>query len=119
MGSADTGVRGALTAGRNILVEERDLDRARKILEEERAGFDEDELACLSEEAGKRWAERQQTSDAQVKLPASPPITTVTAQAPAKTQCLLRAFERFRGGKLRTRFRGGRRRTDSPDPFGR
>lgn len=46
------GVRTALGNGRQILVEAQDLTRAREVLKEEDEGFDEDELARLSEEAG-------------------------------------------------------------------
>jgi hypothetical protein len=43
--------------GRMVYVEERDLERARAVLETEEPPFDEDELARLSEEAGKETRE--------------------------------------------------------------
>jgi hypothetical protein len=47
------GARSGLSGGRDVLVEEADLDRAREVLNEEEGGFDEEELARLSEEAGR------------------------------------------------------------------
>jgi hypothetical protein len=38
----------------DVYVNANDLDRARTVLEEDQGGFDEDELARLSEEAGKQ-----------------------------------------------------------------
>lgn len=37
-------------------MDEASLARAQEILDEDRGGFDEEELARLSEEAGQRWA---------------------------------------------------------------
>lgn len=50
------GARSAFGRGRDILVEEEDLDRARQVLKENEEGFDEDELTRLSEEAGQEPA---------------------------------------------------------------
>ena len=44
-------------AGHDIVVEEQDLPRARKILEENDGGFDEAELTRLSMEAGEKLRE--------------------------------------------------------------
>jgi len=43
-------------AGRDIYVRAADLERAREMLKADEGGFDEDELARLSEEAGKENA---------------------------------------------------------------
>jgi hypothetical protein len=48
------GARTVLGSRREILVEEKDLARAQQVLKEEDEGFDEEELARLSEEAGGR-----------------------------------------------------------------
>lgn len=48
------GPKSGLSGGHDILVEEQDLDHAREVLKAEEGGFDEDELARLSEEAGQR-----------------------------------------------------------------
>ncbi len=93
------GARVAFGSGRDILVEEEDLARAQEILKEDDEGFDEEELARLSEEAGR------QTAGAIPPLPQSAPDdragppTPVEAQAPAKTHGLLKAFERLTGDK--------------------
>jgi hypothetical protein len=89
------GARVALGSGRDVLVEEEDLARAQEILKEDDEGFDEEELARLSEEAGR------QTAEAIPPLPQSAPDdragppTPVEAQAPAKTHGSLKAFERL------------------------
>jgi hypothetical protein len=49
IGSAEWGGSGA----RNVLVDESDLDRARVLLQANEGAFSEDELARLSEEAGR------------------------------------------------------------------
>ena len=49
IGSAEWGSSGA----RNVYVNETDLDRARAVLEAAEGAFGEDELARLSEEAGR------------------------------------------------------------------
>jgi hypothetical protein len=43
--------RSVLDSGRDVLVEEEDFARAREVLNEDDEGFDEEELARLSEEA--------------------------------------------------------------------
>jgi len=50
------GPRGISRSAREVYVDEASLPRAQEILEEDRGGFDEKELARLSEEAGQRWA---------------------------------------------------------------
>jgi hypothetical protein len=47
------GLRRGASGPRDIYVQAADLDRARAVLKEDEGGFDEDELARLSEEAGK------------------------------------------------------------------
>jgi hypothetical protein len=54
MGSGGTGFQRGMTRSRDVYVNAKDLDRARAILKADEGGFDEDELARLSEEAGKR-----------------------------------------------------------------
>ncbi len=53
LGNPEFGAAG----GRMIYVEELDLARARQVLAAEEAPFDEDELARLSEEAGRKTRE--------------------------------------------------------------
>jgi hypothetical protein len=101
------GARAALGSGRDILVEEDDLARAKEILEEDE-GFDEGELTRLSEEAG------QQAPDA--GPPLSPPAvedragppTPIEVHAPKKTHGLLKVFERLT-----------REKDEANSPFGR
>jgi hypothetical protein len=90
------GARAALGSGRDILVEDEDLARAKEILKEDDEGFDEGELVRLSEEAGRQAAD------------AGPPLspedragqpTPVEAHSPAKTHGFLKAFERLTGKK--------------------
>jgi putative signal transducing protein len=83
------GARVALGSGRDILVEEEDIARAREVLKEDDEGFDEEELARLSEEAGRRAAES-------LPQPAPDEPTPVKTQAPAKTHSLLKTIERLR-----------------------
>jgi hypothetical protein len=52
MGSGGGRRRGA-TGARDVYVRASDLERARALLKEDEAPFDEDELARLSEEAGR------------------------------------------------------------------
>jgi hypothetical protein len=107
-GSLRSGSGSGSGAGRDIRVEEEDLDRAREVLKTNEGSFDEDELARLSEEAG-----RQATEQA----PPTPPLAAESnrdADSAAETtvpeHTLRRAFER-----LTTR----ERPTDIPDnPFG-
>jgi hypothetical protein len=51
-GAAERGWRTAARS-RDIYVQAADLERAREVLKADEGGFDEDELARLSEEAGK------------------------------------------------------------------
>jgi Putative prokaryotic signal transducing protein len=54
MQTGNLGVGGFRGGGpRNVLVKAADLKRARAVLKEDEGGFDEDELARLSEEAGR------------------------------------------------------------------
>ncbi len=93
------GARVALGSGRDILVEEEDLARAQEILKEDDEGFDEEELARLSEEAGRRAAEALPQSAPDE--PAGPPAPA-QAQAPAKTHSLLKTIEKLTGGEPST-----------------
>jgi putative signal transducing protein len=88
------GARAALGSGRDILVEEEDLTRAEEILKEDDEGFDEEELARLSEEAGRQTAEENPPlpQPAPEDQPDAP--TPVAAQAPAARHGL-KAFERL------------------------
>jgi hypothetical protein len=47
------GFRGSLTNACTVCVTMKDLERARAVLKADEGGFDEDELARLSEEAGR------------------------------------------------------------------
>jgi hypothetical protein len=53
------GARGSLASGGSILVEEADLNRARDTLNADDGGFDEGELARLSQEAGPNLGKQQ------------------------------------------------------------
>ena len=101
------GARATLGSGRDILVEEEDLAQAQEILKEDNEGFDEEELARLSEEAG-----RQAEAVPQFPHPApsdqTGPQTPVENQAPAKTHGLLKAFERLTMDKDETNSPFGR-----------
>jgi hypothetical protein len=99
------GPRAALGSGRDILVEEEDLTRAREVLKEDDEGFDEEELARLSEEAGRRAAEALPQSASED--PAGPPAPIET-RAPAKTHSLLKTIERLAGDE-----------PEADSPFGR
>jgi hypothetical protein len=89
------GARVALGSGRDILVEEEDLVRAQEILKEDDEGFDEDELARLSEEAGRHAVEATPSLPQSAPTDRAGPPTPVEAQAPAKKHSLLKAFERL------------------------
>lgn len=89
------GARVALGGGRDILVEEEDLARAEEILKEDDEGFDEQELARLSEEAGRQAAEVIPPLPHPAPEDRAGPPTPLEAQAPAKTHGLLKAFERL------------------------
>lgn len=92
------GPQSGLSGGRDILVEEEDLGRAREVLKAGEGGFDEEELARLSEEAGRKAAETE-AGDVQTQAPAE------------KHPGRLKAVERLTGRE---------HDTDSPDdPFGR
>jgi hypothetical protein len=49
IGGPEWGFSGA----RNVMVDAKDLDRAREVLDSDEAAFSDDELARLSEEAGR------------------------------------------------------------------
>ena len=102
------GARAALGSGRDILVEEEDLARAQEILKEDNEGFDEEELARLSEEAGRQAAEAIPPLPQLAPRDQTGPPTPVEAQARAKTHGLLKAFERLTMDKDETN-----------NPFGR
>jgi hypothetical protein len=102
------GARGVLGSRRDILVEEEDLARAQEILKEDDEGFDEEELARLSEEAGRHAAEAIPSLPQLAPEDRAGPPTLVEAQAPAKTHGLLKAFERLT-----------RDRDEADSPFGR
>jgi hypothetical protein len=102
------GARAALGSGRDILVEEEDLARAREILREDDEGFDEEELVRLSEEAGRQATEAIPPLPQSVPKDRVAPPTPVEAQAPAKRHSLLKAFERLT-----------RDRHQADSPFGR
>ena len=61
------GPQSRLSGARDILVED-DLGRAREVLSAGEGGFDEEELARLSEEAGRK-AVRNEAGDAQTQPP--------------------------------------------------
>lgn len=102
------GARSALGSGRDILVEEEDLPQAREILEEDDVGFDEEELARLSEEAGRRATEATPPLPPPAPKDRTDPRTPVEAQAPAKAHGLLKAFERLAMDKDKTKSPFGR-----------
>ncbi|MGA2165789.1 MAG: DUF2007 domain-containing protein [Solirubrobacteraceae bacterium] len=102
------GARVALGSGRDILVEEEDLARAKEILKEDDEGFDEGELARLSEEAGRQAGDAGPLLSPPALEDRAGPPTPVEAQAPAKTHGLLKAFERLTAKK-----------DETTSPFGR
>jgi hypothetical protein len=89
------------------VVEQDDLPRAREILAEADGGFDEEELARLSEEAGQRSTpDDQPTASSTADVPGGP--VQAVGESP-KHHRLRHALGRFAG-----------HRTDMPrDPFGR
>jgi hypothetical protein len=105
------GARGVLFGGRDILVDEEDLDRAREVLKANQGGFDEDELARLSDEAGRAATEEPSFSQPAHADDQSEPRTLGDIPVPAKEHSLRRALERLARGE---------RGADTPDnPFGR
>jgi hypothetical protein len=111
MGGAG-GARAAFGSGRDILVEEEDLARAREVLKEEDEGFDEEELARLSEEAGREAA----TGGDRPLTQATPADgrdagTPAEASAPTNRHGFLKAVERFA--------KPGRGKEAPDSPFGR
>jgi Putative prokaryotic signal transducing protein len=98
------GARVALGSGHDILVEEEDMARAREVLKEDDEGFDEEELARLSEEAGRQAGALPQPAPEE---PADPPAPA-QARAPAKTHSLLKTIERLTGSEH-----------EADSPFGR
>ena len=105
------GARVALGSGRDILVEEEDLVRAREVLKEEDKGFDEEELARLSEEAGREAAGGDRSIPQATSADGRDAGTPVEASAPTSRHGLFKAM-----GRLAKPGRG----KDAPDsPFGR
>ncbi|HEX5309378.1 MAG TPA: DUF2007 domain-containing protein [Solirubrobacteraceae bacterium] len=102
------GARVALGSGRDILVKEEDLARAQEILKEDDEGFDEEELARLSEEAGRQVAEAIPPLPQSAAEDRVGPPTPEEARAPEKTHGLLKAFERLTSDKR-----------EANSPFGR
>jgi hypothetical protein len=81
------GFRRSPRSAREIYVDEASLARAQEILEEGRGDFDEEELARLSEEAGRRWAQEgppaaQSATDTADVAGDVPQKTTPTKKAP-------------------------------------
>lgn len=110
MGGAG-GARAAFGSGRDILVEEEDLARAREVLKEEDEGFDEEELARLSEEAGREAAGGDGPVPQATPAGGRDAGTPVEASAPTSRHGLFKAM-----GRLAKPGRG----KDGPDsPFGR
>jgi hypothetical protein len=105
------GPRGTTRRALEIYVDEDNLDRARAILEEDRGGFDEEELARLSDEAGRRWAQESTLAAAESASDASTDTARdVTEQStPTKQHRLRHALQNLAGHE-----------PDTPgDPFGR
>jgi hypothetical protein len=104
------GPKSGLSGGRDILVEEDDLDRAREVLKAEEGDFDEDELARLSAEAGQRANQAPRPLQPTRADDRSEPHPISDSSTPTK-HGLSKVFERLT--------RGGRH-ADAPDnPFGR
>ena len=85
------GFRRTLRSAREIYVDEASLPRAQEILEEDRGDFDEEELARLSEEAGRRWAHEgppaaQGTTHTADVAGEEPQASTPTKKAPRATR---------------------------------
>lgn len=93
------GARSALGSGRDILVEDEDLIRAQEILKEDDEGFDEDELARLSEEAGRHVASPAPSLPRSALTDRAEPSTSRKAQAPANKHRLVKALQRLARGK--------------------
>jgi hypothetical protein len=106
-GGAD-GPRGTPRSAREIYVEEANLPRAQEILEEDRGDdFDEDELARVSEEAGRRWAHENSTAAQSTAADVAGEV--VQAATPTKGRRVRNAIEHL----------AGRERGTPRDPFGR
>lgn len=85
-GGAD-GPRGTPRSAREIYVDEASLSRAQEILEEDRgADFDEEELARLSEEAGRRWAREEPPPTQNLPAPDATHEDSPAAQGTADTK---------------------------------
>lgn len=103
------GPRGTPRSAREIYVDEASLPRALEILEEDRGGFDEEELARISEEAGQRWAHQISTDARSAADTADVAQDGAQAATPAGGHRVRRAMDRLVG-----------REPDTPsDPFGR
>ena len=103
--------------GSDLYVNAEDLDRAREVLAEDRAGFDEDELARLSEEAGREWAGGPAPVSASAPAPTSPPADVDPRAAPVAAE----SAQTVKGRRLASVVRRlANRDTGTPgDPFGR
>ncbi len=87
------------------------MDRAREVLKAHEGGFDEDELARLSEEAGRETTEQPSSPQPAQVDDQSEPHTLGASHVLAKEHGVRGAFERLVAGK---------HDTDAPDsPFGR
>jgi hypothetical protein len=94
MGGAG-GARAAFGSGRDILVEEEDLARAQEVLKEEDEGFDEEELARLSEEAGRKAVGGDRPVPEATPADGQDAGTPVEAPVPTSRHGFLKAVERL------------------------
>jgi Putative prokaryotic signal transducing protein len=107
-------VYGIVAGGRSVYVEERDFARAREVLKADEGDFDEEELARLSEEAGKEAAGSGPSSAA-----STPPSTDSEVEPPARAPAAAPAAEKKHGLLERVEsLTKGRRATDADNPFG-
>lgn len=102
------GARVALGSGRDILVDEEDLARAQEILKEEDGGFDEEELARLSEEAGQQAAEVAPTRAQSTSTDPVGPPAPGEPEVREKTHSFFKPIERFIVDKDKTESPFGR-----------
>lgn len=106
--------RGTLRSSRDILVEEHHLPRAREVLAEDRGGFDEAELARLSEQAGRAAAAHAASAP-------SPPRHAggATGEAAHAGLAAPRAHGRIYRAIVRLATGRSPEADQRPDPFGR
>jgi hypothetical protein len=103
------GPRGTPRSAREIYVDEASLPRAQEILEEDQGDFDEEELARLSEEAGRRWAHEGSPAAQGTAHTADVAGDVVQTATPTKGHRVRHAIERLAGHEM-----------DKPrGPFGR